>query len=396
MSIEFLQTFLLSNSFKALKDAFGVNARPSADGSKWSLNYDQLEAKPGCPVANVCRGLILRPEHPILEDRPVGPTEIVARPMDRFYNSDDSHAAPIDWFDPTLRIQEKVDGTMCILYFDFKKKEWCVATRAVPEADVSFGDPLGSPLKNNTFSDLFWYAAVETYAIAEPTKDLLDWTANLDPFLTYVFELTSPLNRIVVKYNDYRITFLTARQTCDGGYEDIPDCDALRRPQEWKLNSLADLVEFVNQADPAKCEGAVIVDGKHNRQKVKSKAWVLASRAKDMISMSKRNALAAVIDGTLNNVLPLLSDDNVIEYCTHLQIRFANWCTETDRLFAEFRQEPDRKFFALKVQASGQWQTPYFNLYSGKYGSVLNWLLTIQKTGKLTDSILDSLLEALG
>ncbi len=389
-----VQNFLELNSFKDLKEQFGINYRPSADGSKWSLNYDQIDAKATCPVACQCRGLVVRPTTPVVDEtRIVGPTTIVARGMDRFFNSDDPNATKIDWSDPSVKIQDKIDGTCCILYFDFVKNEWCVGTRAVPEADVIFSDAV-SPLISNTFSDLFWYAAVETTAVELPNDDLLGWIGQLDETLTYVFELTSPLNRVVVKYDDYRITHLAARVTATGEYVDVPDHVALQRPQEWKLDSLSHLLDFVNQSDPLKMEGAVIIDGNYNRQKVKSKAWILASRAKDSVTMSKRGALEAVIVGNVDAVLPLL-DKSVADYVVRLRDGLKEYCDRIDSFFLEFGGAPDRKSYALSVQASGLWQTPLFNLYSGKYRGTMEWLVSLQKADKLTHSMLDTLLEVI-
>ncbi len=76
-----VQNFLENHSFSQLKEQFGVNFRPSADGSKWSLNYDQIDAKPTCALACQCRGLVLRPVTPVTDEgQVVGPTTIVARP----------------------------------------------------------------------------------------------------------------------------------------------------------------------------------------------------------------------------------------------------------------------------------------------------------------------------
>ncbi len=395
-----VQTFLESHSFSQLKEQFGINFRPSADGTKWSLNYDQIDAKPTCALACQCRGLVIRPLKVVeSENDVVGPTVIVARPMDRFFNSDDPVAAKIDWSDPSLRIMDKIDGTCTILYFDFVKNGWCVATRAVPEADVIFSDAV-SPLSSNTFSELFWCAAERTLAEVCNIERGVDpgcvsiWLSGLDKRVTYVFELTSPLNRVVVKYDDYRITFLAARETESGNYEDVLDCDALQRPVEWKLDSLDHLLDFVNKSDPAKMEGAVIVDGQHNRQKVKSKAWILASRAKDSVTMSKRGALEAVIVGNVDAILPLL-DKPVADYVTGLREGLKEYCDRIYKSFIEFKELPDRKSFALSVQASGLWQTPLFVLYSGKYSDTLDWLRSMQKADKLTHSMLDTLLEAI-
>lgn len=391
------QEFLLTHSFAELRETYGVNARPSADGSKWSLNYDQVAAKPGCPVADQCRGLVIRPTTTI--DSPesiVGDTVIVARPADRFFNADDPVAAKIDW--STARVQEKLDGTCCILYYDYVKREWCIATRAVSEADVLFGDPLNSPLSNNTFAELFKYSVEQTLKeVYGKTAPFDVWAMMLDPDVTYVYELTTPINRVVVKYNDYRVTLWSARITATG--EDVINnvgyAQYLQIPEEWPLKSLADITAFVNCSDPAKIEGAVVIDDNNNRVKVKSKAWILASQLKDMVTLSKRGALRSVIDGSITNVLPLL-DTEVAEYITQLQSGFHNLCKEIDADYRTLKYATDdRKQFALAVQNSGLWATPFYVLYSGKHPNTLDWLQKLCETDKLTDTMLDTILNVI-
>lgn len=399
-----VQEFLLNHSFKELADQHGVNCRPSTDFSKYSLNYDQLAAKSDDPVANQCRGLVIRPNSRITDLATiVGSITIVARPMDRFFNAGDVHAAPIDW--STARIQEKIDGTMCILYFDFVKNEWCVGTRSVCEADVIFGDCV-SPLKENTFRELFFYAAQKTLTEVASVYDphitapetVEEWLSCLDKHWTYVFELTSPINRVVVKYNDYRITALAVRHTESGEYLGslCPECiNGMPVVTEWPLKTLVDIEAFLLDSDPAKVEGAVVIDANNNRLKVKSKQWVLASRAKDSVSVSKRNALQCIIDGTLDDVLPLL-DDGLQEYLRKMQDKTAAYCKQIDSTFAAVSAaaaSSDRKAFALGVQASGLWQTPFFNLYGGKWKSTVEWLQHLSREKKLTDGTLDLMLK---
>jgi hypothetical protein len=410
-----VQEYLENQSLQDLELEHGVNHRFSADRTKFSLNYDQLAAKSDNPIACQCRGLVLRPIYPQGDVTSlVGPTEVVARPMDRFFNAGDFHAAPIDW--STAVIQCKLDGTMTELYWDSVKEQWCVGTRSVPEADVSFGD-IVSPLKENTFYELFMYAADKTllnralldsvdiegpiYGTmieawkAEPTI-LENWLNSLDKSFTYVFELTSPLNRVVVKYDDYRITILAARETATGKYIPTDDLYKIGVPvvETWPLKTLADIEAFLHGSDPAKIEGAVVIDANHNRLKVKSKQWVLASRAKDMVTISKRNALECVIDGTVDDVLPLLAED-IQDYLLNLQRDLATYCNRIDAGFRRYRLQPDRKSFALNVQASGEWQTPFFNLYSGQWKTTSEWLVHLCKAKKMTAGTLDVLLENL-
>lgn len=409
-----IQEFFQTHSLKELYDLHGVSHRFSKDKTKFSLNYDQIAAKAGDLVADQCRGLVLRLEQPghrvDYEDEIVGETKILARPMDRFYNAGDTNGANINWNDRTLRIQEKLDGTMCIVYFDDLKNQWCVATRAVCEADLAFGDDIVSPLKTNTFYELFKYSVNSTISVIypdvceeeyfnyEPDYDddslFHNWLETLDKNITYLYELTTPLNRIVVRYDDYRVTLLASRVTSTGVYVEYEQGygPALLKPQEWQIKTLEELSEFVNSADPSKIEGAVVIDGNYNRLKVKSKAWVLASRAKNLVALSKRRALESIIDGTIDDVIPLLSRE-LVEYIETMRADLVLFCLNTDQLFLKFNKEPDRKSFAITVQNSGLWQSPFFNLYGGKYSHTLDWLVDLCKRGKMTDAMLDILLD---
>lgn len=73
----------------------------------------------------------------------------------------------------------------------------------------------------------------------------------------------------------------------------------------------------------------------------------------------------------------------------------AIYLVNIDSAFQLFKKNPDRKSFALAVQASGFWQTPMFVLYSGKWSSTSAWLQDLSKQKKLTDSLLDSILDVI-
>ena len=116
--------YLKTHTFQQLEDEHGVCARKSSDGSKYSLNYDMIMVKSGDKLAEQCRGLIVRPWSWLglvtagedWKNHVVGDTTTLAWPMDRFYNHGDAAGAQIDWSDPALRVLEKLDGTMVILY----------------------------------------------------------------------------------------------------------------------------------------------------------------------------------------------------------------------------------------------------------------------------------------
>lgn len=144
-----VQDYLLTHSLLDLENEYGVFASFSKDGSKFSLNYDQILVRDSDELSQQCRGLILaaadgssyRPQAEVDGSKlkyshiTPGATQVVAMPFKRFFNLGQGSAAKID-LDSTVRIMEKMDGTLIILYHDQLKNEWHVATRSVPEADV--------------------------------------------------------------------------------------------------------------------------------------------------------------------------------------------------------------------------------------------------------------------
>ena len=54
-----VQKYLETHTFGDLAKEHGVYASFSKSGHKFSLNYDQIEAKESDPLAQECRGLIL-------------------------------------------------------------------------------------------------------------------------------------------------------------------------------------------------------------------------------------------------------------------------------------------------------------------------------------------------
>ena len=399
--------FLSTKSFQDLEDAHGICSRVNASGDKVSLNYDQILSKPGDPVVAQCRGLIIRPRDtsflklPDWKMKIVGEVDVLARPMDRFYNRGDSNAAAVDWSDKNLRVYEKLDGTMIVLYWDGLHDRWHAGTRSVSEADLPIQKE-NLQIGDMTFSQLFWQSLWQTLCqlgygdipAAAPTaydavREFLD---ELNKDNTYVFELTGPYNRVVVKYDTKRVYLLAVRNNVTGHEEPIENFSSgmFLHAQKWSLHEPIALVAFIETCDPAKFEGAVVVDSNFHRQKVKSAAWAFSSRAKDMVTTSPRAALECIISSKLDDVIPLVEAD-LAEKLLHIQDIFVHYCHDVDVRFAQYKEEAgsSRKRFAELVMLSDDWTAPYFNLWEGRASSMLEWTRKTLETGKLTHSNLD-------
>lgn len=408
-----VKEYLKTSSFQRLEDEHGVCARASSDGNKFSLNYDQILVKSGDKLAEQCRGMVIRPTQfniavfgDAWKQATVGEIEVLAWPMDRFYNHGDIAGTEIDWADPKLKVLEKLDGTMVVVYWDPLKQRWHAATRSVPEADLPIY-PGHMEIGNATFADLFWRANYETWVDAsslevgsmvsqEQFRETCEET--YDKRLTYVFELTTPWNRVVVKYDVPRITLLAVRNL-ETGRELDPETNRqayMPLPQSWSLRDPASLVAFVDQADPAKLEGAVAVSGTFGRLKIKNKSWVLSSKAKDLVTVSRRSALEAIIMEKIDDVIPLLEKDVGAELL-RMQGALAQYCKTVDNNFARFKHMANgsRKLFAEQVMLSGDWTPAYFNLWENKSPNALAWVKTMCERGKLSSSSLDVLLSKL-
>lgn len=394
--------YLLDHDLTQLEDEHGVNSRFSADGRKLALNYDQLSIRSGDKLAEECRGMVIQPINDLKssKSRIVGASRLLAWPMDRFYNLGDPACAQIDWNDVDLRVYEKLDGTMIVAYWDPDDHRWHCGTRAVCEGDVPFQE--SSLVEAGlTFSELFFRSLIATRE-AEEGRDLawkptgIEQVVHLDKELTYVFELTTPINRVVVKYDEPRVCLLAARHTATG--QEIPieelRLQHVRRPRTWPIRSAEALKAFVDSMDPVELEGAVVCDSRFNRGKCKNAKWVLASRSKDNVMTSKRSALIAVVKGQADDVIPLISTE-AADAIRELQRTILLWADRTDQTFVDFSSQAgsDRKSFALLVKASNEMPGVHFNLWDKRHASTRDWLEG--NIDKLPSKTLDALLECL-
>lgn len=419
--------YLKTHTLMQLETEHGVCARPNARLDKVSLNYDQTMIRSGDVLAEQCRGMVIRPRDWLTVQPSAGPSpkdgpwrhqvlsggvELLAWPMSRFYNDGDPAAASIDW--AHARVLEKLDGTMCVPYWDPHHDRWHVATRSVPEADlpVKAGHLV---IGDMTFADLFWRSLSATIArarsrIASNEHVGPAFLECLQRRVTYTFELTGPHNKVVVDYPDERVTLLAARDLDTGRELDPRTLGGPFGPwvplaREWDLMDPNALRQHVKTYAGNVCEGAVVVswgeDPEPARSKFKNDRWRMAARFKDTIDSSRRGALRMIADGTWTPTSAEISAEvqaqfmrlhqGLVAYLTRVDANFRTWHDA-----AMVSDDPNmRKTFALLVQtAKPADQSPaYFPLWEGKVDSAMNWLTSLAKADKLTDGTIDAILD---
>lgn len=403
-----VQEYLETHTFGDLAREHGVYASFSKSGYKFSLNYDQIEAKESDPLAQECRGLILSsadgkpyPWNPTPEgklsrdDIKAGATQILAFPMKRFFNYGQGAAADINWSDPKLAILEKLDGTLCIVYWDPVSNQWCVATRSVPEADLLMDNGI------YTFRTLFEKALTETTGYEFDV-----FTRYLDKAYTYCFELTTPYNRIVVEYKNSGVTLLAVRglitlQELDFKHpvvDLLPTC--LPLVQAHTYTSVQELIDWVSTLNPMEHEGVVVRDSQFNRIKVKNAAYVAYNKVRDALATSPRNMVELILLEKEDDAIPLLPEE-IVKNLQTIKAGIQKVIKEHDAAYvaakaqADATMPGDKKTFAILVtQNKKLWTAPFFQMFDGKASNMKEFIMNSRsKDGTWGNSFLDKMLE---
>lgn len=259
------------------------------------FKYSQQDSDFSNDIVKECRGIILD------EDT----FEPISVPYFKFFNFSEPNAAEIDWQSAT--ILEKIDGSL-VKVVKFSDQEILVSTNGVIDAfKCELNSMIGCPYNN--FGELFWEAIRNQmidcgYSLDE--NDPVKWLA--DKLLlntTYMFELCSPYNRVIVPHKETKLYFHGWRDnisleemrfnTCI--LTKIFDC-----PKIYNLKSLDECIA-ATQAMPWDEEGYVVLDKNFNRVKIKSPAYLLAHQLANNGNMSIRRAIDVYMAGECDEIL---------------------------------------------------------------------------------------------
>jgi hypothetical protein len=343
-----IQTYLRNgNTLGMLESSFSIKAkRHKRHENLVLLKYDQISSPMDFPIVQECRGLILDE---------ADNWACVSRSFDKFFNHGEPNAATIDW--STARVQEKVDGSLCSLYW--YAGEWHVATTGTPDAS---GDVNGF---GRTFSELFW----EVWADIKPGLR--------NAGTTYMFEYTSPFNRIVVQHGEPSLTLLAARRA-DGTWLHVDDAADELPAGTWKivqshpLQSFDEIAATFERLNPLETEGYVVVDGQHRRVKVKHPGYVALHHAKDGLS------LRAFVDiarrGETSEVISAFPEFGA--EVERIRRSLDAMVTEIETDYARLAGIPEQKAFALEAVKT-KCSAALFNVRAKKSASVREYLANV-------------------
>lgn len=256
------QTFLRSGgTLDGLKKVYAISAsfgKPPYSHLV-SLKYSMIDSPLSQPLVQQCRGIVLNS---------ADTWDVVARPFDKWFNHGEAHAATIDW--DTARVQEKLDGSLLILYhhqLPGSAGEWMWATTGTPDASA----PVAGHPEGYTYSQLArWIFQQSGMKTPLPHGAWADWC--------FLFELLSPFNRVVTRQPDHKMVLIGVRNRLTGlelRPDEVPfDTWGWKRVEEYFLFTVEEILFTFQKMDPLVQEGYVVVDADFNRIKVKHPGYI--------------------------------------------------------------------------------------------------------------------------
>lgn len=315
------------------------------------FKYNQLTADFSIPLVREARGIILERKPPYC---------VVCWPFEKFFNYGEEHAARIDW--STASVQEKIDGSLMKCYF--WDGEWRLATNGTINAYLAQIDGCA---EFQTYGDLWdsiwpnWREYMNTFG---------------SRYATYMFEMISPYNKVVIPYQKSEIYFLGWRDLQSG--REVPPYSSLifrmlPTPIKYPLNSLEEVIAAADNL-PWNQEGYVVCDKQFNRVKIKSPAYITAHYAIANGVITKKKLLKIILANEEEEFLVYCSEykEAIDEIKGDMQ-ELQRWCEEALRKISElpgyWRNYPRKEIFE-RVQ---DWPYIEFKYIMANYKEYINW-----------------------
>lgn len=359
LSTDYFTQWMITHGMEGLK-ALAIKATPHKEFPHiYSLKYNQIDSPMDNPVVQTCRGLIWDDKAKV----------VLARAFDKFFNHGEGHAATIDW--STARVQEKLDGSLMILYWNpYKVRpnirymgDWDVASSGTPDAS-------GTLISNGetTFAQKFWGLL---------NKWNPQWRNDFNRDETYIFEMCTLDNRIVIAHPNERVVLIGNRiRDIHGEWNEFNVQELFGNlwhcAQEFPLQSLEDIEQTFKVMDPMLQEGYVIVDGNFNRVKVKHPGYVAIHHV--ITNLTDKAILEVVRAGEISEVI-----NQFPEYAGKFQKTKTALELLQNKILTRWEETKgiqDRKEFALQVKDE-PWSGILFSLKNGKISSVGEGLATM-------------------
>ena len=284
--------------------------RIKKDGDYAIFNYN-VTCNFADPIVQEARGIIID----------ISTLDVVCWPFRKFGNYTESYADEIDW--DSARVLEKVDGSIIKLWFDRKASKWQFSTNGTIRAE------------NANIDNCIGLTFGELIARAENYGDIPFNT--LDKDTTYIFELVSPENRVIIKYPKASLYHIGTRSNLTGieRDEDI----GIKKPISYPLTTLDDCIKAAlalnntsTEEEEIVGEGFVVVDKYWRRVKIKSLDYINQHK----LILTKAISKFTIIEMLLRNDkhIPALTENNphLIPYFKYYDYKISELKFQADQI----------------------------------------------------------------
>jgi hypothetical protein len=337
-----VQEYLKTKSLEDLTAELGIQVRrhtkyPNLVG----LCYWNVTSPHYHPIVTECRGLILDEAND---------WNVVAYPFDRFYNYGEVYAEDDIDFDNSYAYK-KLDGSLIIMYH--YNNEWLVGTTGSPDAGGTILD------WDITFSELAWNVFNEEHYKLD----------DLDVNYTYMFELCTPFNKVVVPHSSNSLTLIGVRNRTTLREESIwqPKFNKLKLVESLEYGlTIDEVTDELVKLDGLHNEGYVIVEWfTFKRVKLKHDDYVKLHRIK--FNTTKRDIIELVRTGEGNEFISYFPEFSSIYYVYLSKYNKLIALIEHD--LNEFAKITDKKQFAIAI-SNIKWKAILFSIRDGRSNSI--------------------------
>lgn len=361
--------YIKEHGLTKLKEEFCISVKEYED--RYVLNYNQIDSPRFHPIVDECRGLIVDKDF-----------NVMCRSFHRFFNMGecavdnnyfgvtDSHRVfhPLKIKD--AKIYHKMDGTLINIYWDYFNNKWQIATRGM------------------AFAEEGWNFIKSFEALAQSAKEyddiilqLNDWTDM--PFakeFTYMFELTSPWNRVITPYDETHLTLLSVRDNIGGEEQDRKHLELIasklkvKLPVYYEIDNWMQVSDFVNNF-PTLQEGVVLVweskrqEG-HYRLKCKNLNYLAVHNLRPNGLVMPHRILTLIYNNGHEEYLSYFKEDK--KYFDFVLEEYEKFLEEIKFWYDSIKDIENQKEFALTMQEKVLNKKLYGFLFSLRNGKTLS------------------------
>lgn len=343
---EYLRDTRFADNFAALaalEAELGIKARIYEDDNLVLLDYNQIESPKTHPIVVECRSLILA----------LDTFDVVSQKFRRFFNLGEAPdlVAGMDYSQSV--VLEKADGSLCGVYRNPHADRWEVSTRGMAKAE-------GEHIMGGTFRERM--IAAFGFSGEDAFQSYFSQSVFINQDATFIFEFTSPENRIVTKYEKPEMVLIGA--THDGhefslegltllAQALIQDGLTVRMPNVFPATDAESLVKMVNAFENL-AEGVVVWEESTGRRvKIKSQTYLAAHklRGNDAVP-TRKNMMAVVLEGEIDELLAVFPEFR--QYAEPVLADVAELERKIAEVWAETKDIAEQKEFALAVVPHGR------------------------------------------